>query len=471
MSVRLKISLLIASAGLISALIFSASVLFEMLEQPFRVMDAELRTVAYESVISFDQVGKSGLRDSRRYWLKIYRPGETEPLYISHLAEKIDLPEGSGRKTLAYAYVPDDLSYVEHDSHGRTAFRMRRFVIEKEKTGVFDEDSDYSGSYDSDGHKYIVYAALSAERVSDEITDLVLSVAAGLLLSMIVLTAVSYIIAGYILRPVRLMNARTKNITERHLSLRIPLRKDAGESDEFNSLAVTLNGVFDRLENAFNKQKRLIADASHELKTPLSIMRLITDEVNAAGSISADDAGRLSGQVLRMERLVKNILNLSSLELDSSIAAETVDLKKILEQLKEDYSLFACERGISLSSGYSGNMTMKGDYDKLFRAFSNLLDNAVKYSDDGGVIRFAAMRTDETIEIKVFNTGAGIPPESLDKVFEQFYRVEESRSSKYGGSGLGLAIVKRIAELHKGEVKIESAYGESVTVTVILPAV
>ncbi|MCD8568215.1 MAG: hypothetical protein LRY50_07680 [Geovibrio sp.] len=116
----------------------------------------------------------------------------------------------------------------------------------------------------------------------------------------------------------------------RHLSLRIPLRKDAGESDEFNSLAVTLNGVFDRLENAFNKQKRLIADASHELKTPLSIMRLITDEVNAAGSISADDAGRLSGQVLRMERLVKNILNLSSLELDSSIAAETVDLQKIL---------------------------------------------------------------------------------------------------------------------------------------------
>ncbi|MCD8569433.1 MAG: HAMP domain-containing histidine kinase, partial [Geovibrio sp.] len=161
----------------------------------------------------------------------------------------------------------------------------------------------------------------------------------------------------------------------------------------------------------------------------------------------------------------------SSLELDSSIAAETVDLKKILEQLKEDYSLFTCERGISLSSGYSGNMTMKGDYEKLFRAFSNLLDNAVKYSDDSGVIRITAIRTDETIEIKVFNTGAGIPPESLDKVFEQFYRVEESRSSKYGGSGLGLAIVKRIAELHKGEVKIESAYGESVTVTVILPAV
>ncbi|MCD8492735.1 MAG: HAMP domain-containing histidine kinase, partial [Geovibrio sp.] len=441
------------------------------LEQPFRVMDAELRAVAFESVTVLDQSGASGMKDSRRYWIKIYGQGEQEPLYVSHIAGIIDIPENSSRKSLVFAYVPEELSYIEHDAVGKTAFRARRFVIEKQASGLFEEYKEGSGQENGDKRSYVVYAALSAERVSDEITELILSVAAGLLLSVIVLTAVSYIIAGYILRPVRIMNARTRNINERQLNLRIPLKEKAGASDEFNALALTLNGVFDRLENAFDKQKRLIADASHELKTPLSIMRLITDEFNTSGSISADDAGRLSGQVLRMERLVKNILNLSSLELDSSIAAETVDLQKILEQLKEDYSLFACERGISLSSGYSGNMTMKGDYDKLFRAFSNLLDNAVKYSDDSGVIRITAIRTDETIEIKVFNTGAGIPPESLDKVFEQFYRVEESRSSKYGGSGLGLAIVKRIAELHKGEVKIESAYGESVTVTVILPAV
>ncbi|QAR34356.1 sensor histidine kinase [Geovibrio thiophilus] len=469
MSIRLKISILIASAGLLSALVFSASVLFEMLEQPFRVMDTELRTVAFESVAALDQAGVAGVRDNRRYWIKIYKRGEPEPLYVSHIAQKIDLPESNGRKSLAHAYVPDELSYVEHDSHGKTAFRIRRFVIEKEHTGVFEEDDD-DGNYDDDELKYIVYAALSAERVSDEIADLMLSVAAGLLLSVVVLTAVSYMIAGYILRPVRLMNARTRSITERHLNLRIPLKEKAGASDEFNTLAMTLNGVFDRLENAFNKQKRLIADASHELKTPLSIMRLITDEVNMSGSISADDARRLSEQVLRMERLVKNILNLSTLELDSGISAEAVELRSMLEALKEDYSLLASERGISIVSEFTGVLTVGGDFDKLFRAFSNILDNAVKYTSDGGIIRITGFRTDETVKIKIFNTGAGIPAASIGRVFEQFYRVEESRASRYGGSGLGLAIVKRIIELHKGEINIESVQGESATVTVILPS-
>ncbi|MGE4497401.1 MAG: sensor histidine kinase [Deferribacterales bacterium] len=470
MSVRLKISILIASAGLVSALIFSVSVLFEMLEQPFRVMDAELRTVAFESVTVLDHSGASGMKDSRRYWIKIYGQGEQEPLYVSHIAGIIDIPENSSRKSLVFAYVPEELSYIEHDSGGKTAFRVRRFVIEKQTSGLLEEDKGGSGQENGGKRSYVVYAALSAERVSDEITELVLSVAAGLLLSVIVLTAVSYIIAGYILRPVRIMNARTRNITERQLNLRIPLKEKAGASDEFNALALTLNGVFDRLENAFDKQKRLIADASHELKTPLSIMRLITDEFNTSGSISADDAGRLSEQVHRMERLVKNILSLSSLELDSGVKLEKADLGEMLGLLKEDYSFLASGRGINIFSELSGGLSVRGDYDKLFRAFSNILDNAVKYTPDGGVIRITGTRTREKAEIKIFNTGAGIPPESVGRVFEQFYRVEESRSSRYGGSGLGLAIVKRIIDLHKGEITVESVQGESVTVTVVLSA-
>jgi len=472
MSIRLKLSFLIAAAGLVTALIFSASVLFEMLEQPIRVIDAELKTVAYESVVTLDQAGAASLKDSRRYWIKIYKAGVYEPLYVSHIARHINLPEDNKRKALVYAYVPDEVSYVEHDSKGLTAFRIRRIVIEREhSTDTYEEDGDDGDEdYKDDEASYVVYAAISAERIKDEIVDLIVIVTLGLLLSVIVLTVISYIIAGYILQPVRVMNLRIRNITEKNLSLRIPLKENCADSDEFNTLAITLNGVFDRLENAFNRQKRLIADASHELKTPLSIMRLITDDVTIAGNITPEDASRLSNQVLRMEKLVRDILNLSGLELDRAVVSERVDLKSILEPLTEDYTLLASGRNIQLTMEFKGSLVIMGDYDKLFRAFSNILDNAVKYSDEGGKIKISAEHRDGRVEVRVFNTGEGIPAASLGKVFEQFYRVEQSRASRYGGSGLGLAIVKRIIELHGGTVGIESRAGESVTFSVNLPA-
>ena len=186
-----------------------------------------------------------------------------------------------------------------------------------------------------------------------------------------------------------------------------------------------------------------------------------------SGKISEEDARRLSEQVIRMERLVKNILNLSVLEMERNASNEPVDLHTLLTPLIEDYTMLASSRGIALSIDLAENLVVSGDHERLFRVFSNLLDNAVKYTFDNGQIRVSATVEDNVI-VQIYNTCEGISSSDLVRIFEQFYRVEQSRAVRYGGSGLGLAIVKRIVELHGGKITVSSELGKSVTVTVEL---
>jgi two-component system OmpR family sensor kinase len=459
MSIRLKISALITTACLLSAFLFSSSVVYEMMEQPVYAIDSELKTVAHEILQEYQKGGADNVRDSRRYWVKIYEQGNITPLYTSYMVDHIQIENNQKRKSFAFIEIPKNLILAEDDIAGKALFRVRKYTFTDKSI--------------SNAPTYIVHIGLPVTRkIIDEVFELIVFLLVGLILSGAVSLGISYLIAGYLLKPVKLMNKRTKSITEQNLSKRIPLKEKNTGTDEFNELAITLNNVFDRLENAFNKQKRLIADASHELKTPLSIIKLITDEANMSGKISPEDTKRLSEQTLRMERLIKNILNLSSLEMENAIQhPEKVDLGKILALLVEDYSLIASTKNIDLQADLSEKLIINGDYDKLFRAFSNLLDNAVKYSYKNGTINVNGKRTDNKIEINIFNTGIGIPQSSLTKVFDQFYRVEESRATHLGGSGLGLSIVKRIIELHGGTINISSIEGESATVQVLLDCI
>jgi signal transduction histidine kinase len=153
----------------------------------------------------------------------------------------------------------------------------------------------------------------------------------------------------------------------------------------------------------------------------------------------------------------------------TQIDPKPVDLPKILESLADDYQLLADARRIRIDTDVPELAQIQGDGEKLSRAFSNLLDNAIKYNRDGGDVKMTGAESDGEIRISISNTGPGIPDAEIDKVFGQFYRVESSRSSRHGGSGLGLAIVKRTIELHGGNVRIHSDPDGLTTVTVTLP--
>ena len=170
-----------------------------------------------------------------------------------------------------------------------------------------------------------------------------------------------------------------------------------------------------------------------------------------------------------MERLVKDLLNLSSLEMLTSIDPKPVHITELLSSLAAEYQFLANAHNITIDIRLPNRLVIHGDAEKLNRVFSNILDNSIKYNMDGGRVEVIGNQSSAELMITVTNTGPGVAEAEIDKVFEQFYRVEKSRSIKHGGSGLGLAIVKRIVELHKGKVKFESKPGIWTRVTVCLP--
>jgi len=460
MTVRQKISLLITAAGFLASLVFSCIILWEMMEQPFQIIDSELETAARQAVRTVLEGDKNRNLDAplfigdERYWLKIYDRDSGKSIYQSHLATLIEIPEPTpGSSATVSVIIPRGKIHLGQDRQNEVTFRVRNSKISL------------------GGRRFLVCAGRPMEKLEEELWDIFIGVGGGLAFSVLLLLAISYFVAGFILKPVRIINDQARDITEKHLDRRIPV---GGDRDEFNALAHTLNQVFDRLQHAFLRQKRLLADASHELKTPLTVMRLSLDEMRSAydgnpSGLQVESLARATEQVLRMERLVKNLLDLSSLELEDTTTKDPVDVVKILESLITDYGYLADLRNIQMQARLPRQLIVTGNAEKLTRAFSNILDNAVKYNVDGGRVEVVGDQYGVDLTITVTNTGPGVAEAEIEKVFDQFYRVEQSRSLQHGGSGLGLAIVKRIVELHGGETKLESKPGAWTRVTVSLP--
>jgi len=460
MTVRLKISLLITATGFVASLVFSGIILWEMTEQPLRIIDSELESTAQRAVRILSESDNNRTPDAplfigdERYWLKIDDQDTGKSIYRSRLAQLIGIPDlPPGYSTTVSLIIPREKIDLGQDRRNEVTFRVKKSEIS------------------AGGRTFLVSVGRPVEEIKEELWDIVVGVGSGLVFSTLLLMVVSYFVAGLILKPVRVINDQAREITAKHLDRRIPV---TGGRDEFNALSQTLNQVFDRLQNAFLQQKRLLADASHELKTPLTMMRLSMDEIRSTldenpSRLQAEKLSRMTEQVLRMERLVKNLLDLSSLEIEGTTSKDPVDVAKVLGSLIADYRVLAATRQIQLEARLQRQLLALGDAEKLNRAFSNILDNAIKYNVDGGRVEVIGAQSGADLTITVSNTGPGVAEAEIHKVFDQFYRVEESRSQRYGGSGLGLAIVKKIVALHGGKVYFESKPGSWTRVTVSLP--
>ncbi len=468
MSVRRKIALLITVAGFVSSLVFSIVILWEMMEQPFRIMDSDLATAARTALDMIGSAPNTGgnpdghsrvstYAGDNHYWIKIYRQDTGALVYQSVMAGRIHIqePDTDAGVTMKITMPENKAAQIQAGTTGtdRVTFRVKKFFM------------------DSGGQNFRICAGRPMEKLAEELWDIFVGLAAGLVFSVLVLMGLSYFVAGIILRPVKKINEMARDITEKHLDRRIPVK---GDVDEFTTLARTLNQVFERLEHAFIRQQQLLADASHELKTPLTMMRLALDDIgNSGASLNSFKDTRnicwLTEQVLRMEKLVKNLLDLSSLEMQRALETEKVDLSLVLDSLINDYAVFADSWNITMESAVEKGLTVRADREKLTRAFSNLVDNALKYNKKGGKIKISAVMSGSVAEIKIANQGEGVSAQYIDRVFHQFFRVEQSRSLRHGGAGLGLAIVKEIIELHNGRVMFESVQGGWTSVRVELP--
>ena len=244
-------------------------------------------------------------------------------------------------------------------------------------------------------------------------------------------------------------------------------------TDELATLSASFNALLSRLDLSFESMRRFVADASHELRTPLSIIRGEADVALSHERSAAEYRESLAiilDESRRLSRLVDDLLNLARADAGRvKLQSEEFYLNDLLAECCRSAQSLAAARSIALECRPAGDALFRGDEELIRRLVMNLLDNAIRYTPSGGQVSAALEAEDSRFRIRIADTGVGIAPDAVPRVFERFYRADTARSRQDGGFGLGLAIVQWIAESHHGEVTLATAPGEGSTFTVTLP--
>ncbi len=279
-----------------------------------------------------------------------------------------------------------------------------------------------------------------------------------------------YWIAHRGIRPVRKMAETSARISPSNLHERL---EQSGLPTELSDLAVTFNGMLDRLEDSFVRLSRFSSDIAHELRTPLQNLRGEA-EVVLSKERTPGEYGEILGSSLeeyqRLSHLIDRLLFLARAENpQTQIQREELDLKKELGLLQDFYGLSAGESGIALRVEAPEGLRADLDRSLFQRAVGNLVENALKHTPAGGTVLLRSSNGDGNIRVEVSDTGKGIAQDQISRVFDRFYRVDPSRTPSSGGAGLGLSIVKSIMDLHSGTVEIRSEPRKGTTVTLLFP--
>ena len=280
---------------------------------------------------------------------------------------------------------------------------------------------------------------------------------------------VGWVIAGRVLAPIGRITAVAREIQATSLSRRIDL---PGPDDELRRLADTFDAMLARIDAAFAAQRQFVADASHELRNPLAIIRTNVDVALADPHADPEDLRQTIVVVKRasdrMARLVDDLLALARRQ-EPTLEHEPVDLGAAVAEASDEFVVPAAARDIVLDRAIAPGVVVTGDRDALKRAVANLLENAVRLAPAGSRIRLATGSEGDRAWIAVADEGPGIAPEDQPRVFDRFWRADKARSRADGGTGLGLAIVRQIAESHGGQVRLHSKPGVGSTFEIWLP--
>ncbi len=288
-----------------------------------------------------------------------------------------------------------------------------------------------------------------------------------IILTLFVLTR---LIAGKSIRPIEKVIATAEKMTQAHLDQRIPLPY---HHDELYRLSATFNALLDRMQDAFEREKHFTANASHELKTPLAIVKGTLEVLVRKPREREHYETRIHfclEELSRMARLIDQLLMIARHESNKMQPhIESVELSQHLESIIERMLPSASTKDISITIDKIENARIAADPGMLEMIFENILSNAIKYSPTGSSITVAIQRSDNAIICRISDQGIGIPAEKLHAIFERFYRVDESRNSGTGGFGLGLSIVKKLSDLQHIKVGVTSETNRGTTFSLSFP--
>ena len=281
-----------------------------------------------------------------------------------------------------------------------------------------------------------------------------------------------YVIATRSLAPLNAMARQARRITSESLSKRLP---NPNPNDELGRLATVFNETLTRLEASFAELQRFTADASHELRSPLTALRAVGEVALRDGhdpTMLRETIGSMLEEAERLTDLVDALLTLARMDATTTGAArEEVNIPTLLEEIRDQFEVLAAEKSQTLAVSSDHNVAVQTDRTLLRLALVNLVHNAIQHSPSNSKISLAAVRRPRDVEISVSDSGQGIAPEYHEKIFEPFFRVDKARSrSGGGGVGLGLAIAKRAIERNGGRIIVQSESNRGSVFRIELPS-
>ena len=362
-------------------------------------------------------------------------------------------------QTLGDSTLPLNSSLIDDGLAGKVAVQ----------TIVVDGDSNVrlmiSPMY-LNGQTLLLVAGESLDSYEMILNKVRLALISGALLALVLSGISAFFMIRQTLSPVQRITRTARNIEKKSdLTQRVPYN---GPKDEIGQLALTFNQMLEHLNELFQSQKRFVADASHDIRIPLTVIKgnydlLVRDPSRADRMDSLNAIGR---EATRIMTIADSLLTLARLESTNRMQVEPVPLHKLV---REEY-----QRALQMAGGRSihvedqTQLYVMGDEFQLKQMISNLVDNALIYTSVNGTVSLSLTREDGHACLRVSDDGIGIAPEHLGHIFEPFYRSDKARSRVRGGTGLGLAIVKGIVEKHGGTVSVVTEPGQGSTFTVLL---
>jgi heavy metal sensor kinase len=324
------------------------------------------------------------------------------------------------------------------------------------------------------GHRVLIRLAYSTEPLRRLLVEFLVVLMLVLPLAVVAAGLAGYRMAGKAMNPLIAMTNLTEQITASRLSSRIPVENP---NDEFARLARVLNGLLERLDEAFQKLRRFTSDVSHELRTPLTSMRSVGEvglQHRHNDAEYKDIIGSMLEEVARLSSMVDTLLTIAHADSGSIELNRTVfPIMELVEESVGVVGVLAEEKKQTIVVAGDNALAVSADRAFLRMAVINLLDNAVKYSPAGSAIHVLLEPSQEEryVKVAIADEGPGIPKSEASRVFDRFYRLDEGRTREEGGAGLGLAIAKWSVEAHGGEILLDSEPGRGSAFTIRLPLV
>ncbi len=282
--------------------------------------------------------------------------------------------------------------------------------------------------------------------------------------------AIALVISRVITKPIATLTRGIQRMGRGDLSVRVPVRG----SGELKRLAVTFNVMSEKLELLDKSRNQFVSNASHELKTPLSTMKILLENIIYQPEMDAELRTEfltdINREINRLNLIISDLLTLVSMDSKTTrLNRETFRFADVVSDVAHRLSVVADKRRQDIKLQISDSCEMYADMAKLTQVVYNIMDNAIKYTPEGGLIRVRLVRSGRDAILRITDNGPGIPKEDLPHIFDRFYRVDKARSRDTGGTGLGLSIVNQLVLMHGGSVSVQSEEGHGATFTVELP--